>query len=623
MRAAVQRLAGLAAVLLFGCGGTAVPIEIITVALPAGVRGVAYEAKLEATGGTPPLSWSLASGSLLPPGLRLQESGKLSGTPQAAGMFTLSLDVSDRRGARASGGYLIGVAEPGMEPARSSCATPIELDLSSGLRLVEGTYADAEDQHQLSCTSAQTPEHVFTFTLSEPADLELADSDLAGSHRTRRALRGTCAGGGELACGSSDVLVRRLPAGRWYLFIENDSHQDDASYSVFVRRLPATPAPANDACAAATPITFTDGVANLTGTLLGAVHDIAPTACFDDDDPDVWFSLGIDAPARISLSSDLNAEVFTGTCGAVAPRACLRSGECLDVEQPGNHLLRIFGNEKTFAGVVTREPLPAIAANDTCAAAAPLPLMSGAGSTTGRLARARDDVTLPCSSPLTGDTVHQLTLTERSDVTLNVSANGTRLAVALASGSCASNRVLACSSSHATATVRGWALEPGTYPLFVEGADSRSCWKGEYAIAATVKPSGPAPSNDTCAGAADVVFTNGLATIDGNLRGAANDDEATGCSFSGRASGPDVFFRITLAQSTRLRIIPTLAHPALVFHLEASCAGGGSICSSGGSNPAALATPLLAAGTYYLVVDGDSDFSADPSREFQLLVQQF
>src|SRR3954453_14642813 len=58
-------------------------VVISTSSLPAGTVGVAYSQTLGASGGTPPYSWSMASGSL-PAGLNIS-GGTISGTPTAAG----------------------------------------------------------------------------------------------------------------------------------------------------------------------------------------------------------------------------------------------------------------------------------------------------------------------------------------------------------------------------------------------------------------------------------------------------------------------------------------------------------------------------------------------------------
>ncbi len=62
---------------------------------PAGQTGVAYSSTLEVTGGTAPLTWALAAGSL-PPGLTLNTgNGTLSGTPTTAATYRFTVRVTD------------------------------------------------------------------------------------------------------------------------------------------------------------------------------------------------------------------------------------------------------------------------------------------------------------------------------------------------------------------------------------------------------------------------------------------------------------------------------------------------------------------------------------------------
>jgi len=71
------------------------PLGITTASLPGGVVNVGYSGALEASGGTTPYTWSIASGSL-PPGLTLNAtSGAISGTPTATGAFSFSVQVND------------------------------------------------------------------------------------------------------------------------------------------------------------------------------------------------------------------------------------------------------------------------------------------------------------------------------------------------------------------------------------------------------------------------------------------------------------------------------------------------------------------------------------------------
>ncbi|MCC6363672.1 MAG: putative Ig domain-containing protein [Bryobacterales bacterium] len=73
--------------------GTPSQLTISTAALPNGTVGTAYSAPpLAATGGTPPYTWT-ATG--LPAGLSLSTTGNLSGTPTAAGTFSVTVQVTD------------------------------------------------------------------------------------------------------------------------------------------------------------------------------------------------------------------------------------------------------------------------------------------------------------------------------------------------------------------------------------------------------------------------------------------------------------------------------------------------------------------------------------------------
>ena len=71
------------------------PLTISTSSpLPGAIEGVVYNAQIAATGGTPPYTWALASGTL-PAGLTLSSAGVLSGTPTSAGTSTFTIRVTD------------------------------------------------------------------------------------------------------------------------------------------------------------------------------------------------------------------------------------------------------------------------------------------------------------------------------------------------------------------------------------------------------------------------------------------------------------------------------------------------------------------------------------------------
>ncbi len=71
-------------------------LQITTTTAPTGTVGTAYPSfQLAATGGVPPYTWAVASGSSLPAGLSLSTAGVVSGTPTASGTFSPSIAVTD------------------------------------------------------------------------------------------------------------------------------------------------------------------------------------------------------------------------------------------------------------------------------------------------------------------------------------------------------------------------------------------------------------------------------------------------------------------------------------------------------------------------------------------------
>ena len=71
-------------------------LAVTTTSLPAGTAASPYPSTtLQASGGVPPYTWALASGSNLPAGLSLSASGAISGTPAAAGSYPLTFVVTD------------------------------------------------------------------------------------------------------------------------------------------------------------------------------------------------------------------------------------------------------------------------------------------------------------------------------------------------------------------------------------------------------------------------------------------------------------------------------------------------------------------------------------------------
>jgi hypothetical protein len=105
------------------CGGgpvnNAASLSVSTASLPNGVVGSSYSAMLQATGGVPPLTWSLSG--TLPYGLSLSKAGAITGMPAFAGTSSsLFFQVTDSTG-NAANATLIIIVSP--EPPPPSVVT--------------------------------------------------------------------------------------------------------------------------------------------------------------------------------------------------------------------------------------------------------------------------------------------------------------------------------------------------------------------------------------------------------------------------------------------------------------------------------------------------------------------
>ena len=138
--------------------------SVTTTGMPPGTVGVKYGVQMAATGGQPPYSWSLYSGSL-PPGLTIdQQGGIIQGTPTAAGSYPFSVQARDAVEASLPQQLSIAISAP-----------PIPLLVASALQLPAGTMGTVYSQNLMAAGGSGQ----YTWTLtggSLPAGLTLAQN---------------------------------------------------------------------------------------------------------------------------------------------------------------------------------------------------------------------------------------------------------------------------------------------------------------------------------------------------------------------------------------------------------------------------------------------------------------
>ena len=111
-------------------------LAVTTQSLPSGEVGIGYTASLEASGGTPPYTWSFSSGSL--PGVTLSTSGVLSGTPTTAGTSNFTLQVTDSTFDTATQVFTVTIAPAGTGTA-SATTQPTSLAFGTQVVTTSGT----------------------------------------------------------------------------------------------------------------------------------------------------------------------------------------------------------------------------------------------------------------------------------------------------------------------------------------------------------------------------------------------------------------------------------------------------------------------------------------------------
>ena len=118
--------------LIAGCGGGGASspsgspagnsLTIMTAGIPSGTSNSSFSTVLTASGGTPPYTWSMVSGTL-PAGLSLSGTGTIAGTPTATGSFSFTVQVKDAAGLTATRVLTLSIAPGGPPPLSITTAS--------------------------------------------------------------------------------------------------------------------------------------------------------------------------------------------------------------------------------------------------------------------------------------------------------------------------------------------------------------------------------------------------------------------------------------------------------------------------------------------------------------------
>ncbi len=375
---------------------------------------------------------------------------------------------------------------PTTKPTNESCTAPTPVTLETPFTV---TLIDPEKDLASDC-GAQTGEVTYSFTLTEPRDVRIFASTLAGAGSPVVSLRSaTCTD--ELRCrlGSTPpVFARNLPAGTHVLAVSGTA-QIDAN--ILVRSFPATPAPPNQTCTTAptlplnTPITV-----DLSGN-----EDAIKNGCFTGG-PTASYAFDITEPSDVLLLGRLPG----GDYGALSMSqpTCLppdllgcSSGAPMRVSRrnvPPASYRAVIGDQKGLNAQLTalvRPTVPptTVTTADGCADAQTIPATGG--FFTGDTTNANADFGAGCDAigqPIGGakDQLLRLDLTQTRRVVFDMSGSSmTTLLVVRKGAACPGVEVTnACNPGlDSNRSFLDLTLDPGTYWIQIDGySGSMGAW---------------------------------------------------------------------------------------------------------------------------------------------------
>jgi uncharacterized protein YjdB len=149
----------------------AAPLVITSTSpLTAGTTGIAYSQTLAATGGTPPLAWSVSTGTP-PSGLNLSAVGVLAGIPSAAvtgDIFTVQ--VKDSVGVTSTKQFVLAIAQPSLVSIAVTPANPSIVIAGAQQFTATGTFSNGSTQNLTGSV---------TWSSATPAAATIATTGLA------------------------------------------------------------------------------------------------------------------------------------------------------------------------------------------------------------------------------------------------------------------------------------------------------------------------------------------------------------------------------------------------------------------------------------------------------------
>lgn len=511
-----------------------------------------------------------------------------------------------------------GSAAHALSPPSGACDAP--LPIAAGT--TRGATSRGESDNTGSC-AANSDAREIVYALDVPERQRVTIEVEARFDTVLYVRKDSCADPeAEVDCNDDAVdnrhsrIERVLEPGRYFVFV--DGYSDAGSFRITVST--STVVSLGDACrqlqrtpplAAGTPVSAT--TARRADDAHATCGDGAPGA-----DEAYRFDLASRSRVRIVEHSDEMAPVVhvrRACADEQSEAACGDSGAAQGdaaitaVLDPGAYTVFADARERDSTGRYTMgvevEPLSGTgSAGEGCGDAASL---SPSGATIeGDTFGARDDVAPRCAAAGAPDLVYRIDVAKRSRFEASLDREEGEHVLALSKRCGERAAEVACGRSIDE------VVPPGTYFVAVDGASPDAF--GRFALTWSVRD----VTAQTSACAAAPVLAEGRVAPATTL--GAGDKFTVSCAQSDVSppAGPDRVFRIDLARRSAVRVVVTASFDAAVS-LRKSCtdvsggAGAAEIACEGDSDASrrTIVEHVLEAGTYWIVVDGQSAMASD------------
>lgn len=467
--------------------------------------------------------------------------------------------------------------------SNDTCASPqiITLNGAGATQTVTATLSTATPEEDTSCgpataTTPDTGDVTFRIDVSgADVDLEIKATPPADEDPLIAVRTGTCAGGTEVECkdsggdGEEEIVTIRRASGQYFVVLKKFAGGTGTT-TLTAKLTQAAPVPANDTCATAQALTFTNNTVTVTGTNAGATNNNVSQLSADSptctssakDAPDVIYTFtapaGTAKNARVVVTptstSTLDPAVYirrgSANCDsevAANEIACETSGDAATFTTvPGEqYFIWVDGylnTEGAFDLTVTLTDPPA---NDSCAAPQTLTFTNNTATVSFDLAPAGDNETGTCSSTSrsTQDLVYAIDVGSTPmdlSITLAPQAGNTSTdsVFYVRSGTCTGGAEQACVDREFDDTAETGAVRAvtGMQYIIVEA------YAGPGPMTLTINRTAPIPG-DACGNATPVTLNsagNGTATVNTST---VNDDYQAVCG--GMTQGGDAVLAVT------------------------------------------------------------------------------